>query len=374
MNKNLISRTIRSFLWRTGIGRLVASLFWRKVNGGPGFRYLYRKSTTVFDSLTYNFESSQLVDHLRAEAAEWNNQEEYVLEIENAIVEPERCLAIRNFNQLVEQSVVYRATYQYPFILEYLLPKANYVRITEAVLYDGSATRSYYHHFVNAVNSIHMMDKVSLPGNIPFIISREMFEKPFFQYLYNKSAKFRGLNWLVQEENQWLKVQRLYKLQSVHFAREPWMKTKKLYDSKNVTPERKVFLSRDRKLYSRGLINEEEIISLLAGFGFETIYAEHLPIEEQAKIFAETKYLVALTGMGLVQQFFMDYEKASILEVTPADRIVSEYFWLSNALGISYFDIIVGTKRNFNGNYYVNPELLKVQVLKMLKRETPPVV
>jgi capsular polysaccharide biosynthesis protein len=65
--------------------------------------------------------------------------------------------------------------------------------------------------------------------------------------------------------------------------------------------------------------------SILQGLGFETIYAEHLTLDEQISVFQEAKYVVALHGAGLVQQIFMNPATAHILEIMPRDYMIALY-------------------------------------------------
>ena len=127
----------------------------------------------------------------------------------------------------------------------------------KAVVYDGNASRNYYHHFVNAVNSMYLLHKSNnLSTNIPLIVNRKIFRSPFFNYLYSNSEKFRAYNWVIQEPNEWFYVKTVYKLQCLHFDKSPWLFTRNLYTIKSVEPFRKVFLSRDKNHFQRCLQNE----------------------------------------------------------------------------------------------------------------------
>ena len=362
----LIHKIILSVLWRTGLGKLIGSLFWKRISTGPGIQTLYLNKVEVFKSMPIDFEDKSLNEFLKTQTQKWNFQEEFVVLLKNVLVEPDRLLGIQNFNKLIEQTVVYKHAYQYPYILPYLFNRKKIINLEQAVLYDGSASRNYYHHLVDAVSSLQVLKNINLPVNIPYLITRKSFDMNFFQLLYNKSSDFRNINWRIIEPNEWVRVKDLYKAQALHFGKETWEHTKILYDTVADKPYRKIFLSRDKKIYSRSLTNESAIENLLLKYGFEKIYAEHIPIEEQAKLFASTKYLVALEGMGLVQQFFMNNYEAHIIELMPSNRKMPGYYWLAYALGIKYYDILVGTNMNKQGNYEINPAVLEKMIIKML--------
>ena len=361
-----LKRIIRSFLWRSRIGRYIAEKFWKKVSNGKGLRYLYYNEAEIFADIPSEFPDPVISAFIKQDSKRWSKQNEFILEIENALVEPERCLAIRNWNELIDQSVVTKFDYQFPYILPYLINRKKTVQIDQAVLYDGSATRNYYHHFVNALNSLYIhFSKQMLPADIPFIISRKMFNQPFFQFIYQRSEELRRLNWHIQEEGEWLKVKKLYKLQCLHFDPKPWQWCRKLYQLDVVRPYRKVFINRDKRRFGRYLQNEQEIVSLLQRYGFEMRFMEDMGIEEQARLFQEAKYVVALTGMALIQQFFMNYDEAHVIEIMPNNRLMPEYYWQANTMGISYYDIIVGGDMVKGKAYTLDPLVLENAIKRM---------
>lgn len=378
---NIITRAVRSFLWRSKIGRFVAEKFWIRRNAGDDMRYILYNEANVIEDLPICFEEEVFNNFLRNDLDKWDIQKqvEYVLEVKDVLIEPERSLGTKGLNQLIEQTVVFTADYQYPYIFPHLLHRHKAKIIEAAVLYDGSATRNLYHHLIETVCRLSMLPKTDLPMDIPIIVNKFVYNSPFFQYLFSRSPYFKSFNWLIQEPHEWLQVKKLYRPKALYFGKESWEFTRKLYNLGEVTPSKKIFLSRDKKRYTRGLSNEVEVIDMLHSYGFEVVYAEHLSVDEQVKLFQETEYLVALTGMGLIQQFFMCYEKAHIIEVIPVNRLMPEYYCQAYSLGIKYYDVVLGddidgvpmsnsTHKRYDGlkEYEVNIAKLEAAVLKML--------
>jgi len=378
---NILTRAVRSILWRTGIGRKVGEIYWKKRNEGEDLKYLFYNKKDVFKNIPINFADERYNAFLKKDLEHWKFQEEYILEMDNVTIEPERCLGTKGVNQLIEQTVVYKQDYQYPYILTHLLNRKKTKKIEEAILYDGSATRNYFHHLVEAVSSLSMFNEIQFRRDIPLIINRAMYDQKIFQYLLNNSKIFKSFNWKIQEPNEWLEVSKLYRLRALHFDAKTWKYTKELYNVQDITPFRKVFLSRDKKLYTRGLANEDDVISMLKKYDFEVVYAEHLTVDEQIKVFQETKYLVALTGMGLIQQFFMNYEEAHVIEIIPINRLMPEYYCQAFVLGIKYYDVVLGddvnlleaekneSPKRYEGlkEYNMNIPILEAAVNRMLK-------
>ena len=378
---NIFTRALRSFLWRSKIGRSTAEKFWERRNAGDDMRYLFYNEASVIEDLPICFEEEIFNEFLRDDLGKWDIQKqvEYVLEVDDVLVEPERCLGTKGLNQLIEQTVVFTADYQYPYILPHLLHRNNPKFLKAAVLYDGSATRNLYHHLVETVCRLSVLSKSNLPTDIPVIVNRFVYDSPFFQYLFSRSPYFQSFNWLIQEPDEWMQIEKLYRPKALYFGNESWSFTRKLYNLEEVIPSKRVFLSRDKKRFTRGLSNEMEVIDMLQNYGFEVAYAEHLSVDEQVKLFQETEYLVALTGMGLIQQFFMSYEKAHIIEIIPVNRLMPEYYCQAYSLGIKYYDVVLGedidgipmsnsNHKRHDGlkEYEVNISKLESAVLKML--------
>lgn len=357
---------IKAILERTGIGPVVAKKFWKEidVDVDGDAQYMYYNEVEVFNNIPIQFEDSELSELIKKDSEKWSRQDEYILEIKDAFVEPERCLIVKDGKKFLKQSAILDS--QYPYILPYYLNRKEVIHLEEAVVYDGYASANFYHHIKDVVNSMHMLSKINLSPQVPLIINRKSFQSRYFQYLYQNNDEFRSFNWIVQEPSQWIKIDKLYKFRSVPYGKEAWLKTLSWYNIKPVKSWRRVFLSRDINKYNRCLNNESDIRQLLKSYGFEIIYAEHLSIREQIQLFSETKYLIALHGAGLVQQLFMDYNEAHIIEIMPRDYIIALYYWQAYILGVKYYDVVVGERMDSQKNYILDKKILQRAVQNML--------
>ncbi|WP_078062798.1 glycosyltransferase family 61 protein [Solirubrum puertoriconensis] len=361
------NQLVRSFLWHSGLGRKVAAKYWQNKEEGTGFNYIHRQKIDVFSGIPVRFEDELYSKFIKADSERWRFQEEYVLEIDDVLLEPERLLGTRPNRELVEQTVVYKGDRQYPYILNHLMRPKQPTELPVAIWYDGSATRNYYHHFVDALSSLQQLERSNLPKSTPLLITRKMYEQSFFQYLYKRSAFLQGLNWYVVENEEWVHVGKLYKLQSAHFSPDTWRAMRTMYELPDTKPWRKVFLSRDKQKYGRYLANEVEAIAVMQKHGFEVVYAEHLTMEEQVQLFQETEYLVALHGAGLIQQFFMNYDHGHIIEIMPSNYLQPLYYWQAYAAGMRYYDVVVGGDMREGKEYWVDVPRLEAAVVRMLQ-------
>lgn len=365
----LLKKAVRNVLWRSGVGRRVAEYYWRSRESGEGFRFLYREKEDIFADIPTRFSDVIFSEFIADDSKYWSMQESFVVEVTDVILEPERLLGIRAGRQLVEQTVTYKFDRQYPYILPYWLRPAKTTQLKQAIWYDGSATRNYFHHLVDALISLEQLERSELPADIPLLITQQMYETVYFQYLYQRSPKLQKLNWYVVGNHEWVHVGKLYKLQTAPYQPHAWQMMRELYVLPSKQAWRKVFLNRDRNRYGRYLDNEAEIVAMLKYHGFEEVFAENLSIEEQATLFQETEYLVALHGAGLIQQFFMNYEQAHIIEIMPQNYLQPLYYWQAYTLGIHYFDVIVGGPMRNGKEYPVDVVRLEDAVQRMLKSQ-----
>ena len=362
-----LKKAVRNVLWHSGLGRRVAERYWQNRDSGEGFRFLYREKEDVFADIPSRFSDVIFSEFIAADSKRWSIQESFAVEIADVTLEPERLLGIRAGRQLVEQTVTYKFDRQYPYILPYLLRPAKTTQLEQAVWYDGSATRNYFHHLVDALISLEQLERSKLPADIPLLITQQMYDTVYFQYLYQRSPQLQQLNWYVVGDQEWVQVGKLYKLQTAPFQRHAWQTMRELYALPTKQVWRKVFLNRDRKRYGRYLDNEAEVVAMLKRHGFEEVFAENLSMQEQATLFQETAYLVALHGAGLIQQFFMNYEQAHIIEIMPQNYLQPLYYWQAYTLGIHYFDVIVGGPMRDGKEYLVDVVRLEAAVERMLK-------
>jgi capsular polysaccharide biosynthesis protein len=369
--QNILTRFTRFVLWRTGLGRKVAARFWQIRSDDSVHEQLLMRQENVFDDLPTEFDDPVFSAFLAEDSAKWNTQTEYVIGIDDVLIEPERLLGTSGFNGLIEQTVVFKHDRQYPYILPHLLHRNSAKPLEKAVLYDGSATRNYYHHFVDALSSLTVWDRTDLPRDLPLLVNRYVYEQPFFQYLYKRSHQFRSLNWRIVEPGEWLRVGKLYKMQALHFSKDTWHQMRQMYEMPESRPHRRVFLNRDRKLYSRYLTNEDEVWAMLQRHGFEMVLAEHLTIDQQAQMFQETEHMVALHGAGMIQMFYMNPEFSQVIELMPADYLMPLYYWQAYTMGMRYYDVVVGGELQNGKDYAVDLQKLEAAVVRMLANDSP---
>jgi hypothetical protein len=358
-------RAVKHVLWKTGIEPACNRFIWNKIQDDRSFHLLHSREFEFFKNLPVRFANRYFSEYIALDSAKWSKQQEYVLLIEDALVEPRNCLVCKPPNKFVMQSTTVEIQIQ---PMSALWSRAT-SHLESAVLYDGYASKNYYHHIADAVNNLHLLKECSFPPDMPFIINRSVWESPFFQHLRQRDRKFGSINWRIQEKNEWLNVGELYRLRSATQLGENWLKTREMYNPPVVESSERIFLSRDPKKVGRTLRNETEVERMLQRKGFRKVYAENLDLDAQMRLFASTKYLVALHGAGLIQQIFMNYGESHVIEIMPSNYMMPHYYWLAFTLGLRGYDVVIGGTLGRDQSFLADLASVEAAVDKMLRNQ-----
>ncbi|MBE9094356.1 tetratricopeptide repeat protein [Tychonema sp. LEGE 07203] len=108
-------------------------------------------------------------------------------------------------------------------------------------------------------------------------------------------------------------------------------------DRKYLYPER-IYISRSKSSYRR-VINEEQVVQFLSGFGFVSVLLESMTVEEQITLFSRAKAIVAPHGSGLTNIIFCGSGTKVIELVSP--NYIRHYYWaIANQLNLPHYYVI----------------------------------
>lgn len=122
-------------------------------------------------------------------------------------------------------------------------------------------------------------------------------------------------------------------------------------------PER-IYISRENA-WNRKVINEEEVISYLAGYGFEKVTLESMTVAQQIQLFSSAKVIVAPHGAGLTNLVFC-HPGTKVIELFSPNYMPAYYWMISNHVYLDYYYLIckhrASSKRS--QDFYVHPKKL----------------
>ncbi|NET17110.1 MAG: DUF563 domain-containing protein [Okeania sp. SIO1H6] len=121
---------------------------------------------------------------------------------------------------------------------------------------------------------------------------------------------------------------------------------------------KRIYISR-KKASRRRVVNEEEVISFLDKFGFESITLESMSVAKQAALLASVKVVVAPHGAGLTNLVFCSYG-TKVIELFAPEYLVKYYWIVSNVCGLEYYYLLgeqlneESSKKSLHKNIFVD--------------------
>ncbi|MDB4540595.1 glycosyltransferase family 61 protein [bacterium] len=109
--------------------------------------------------------------------------------------------------------------------------------------------------------------------------------------------------------------------------------------SKLGAPSSRLYISR-RLAGRRRIVNEAEILGVLADHGFQTLLAEETPWEQQVKLVAKAEFLLSNHGAGLTNMLAME-AGTRVMEIREReDQHNNCFFTLASTLGLGYYYLL----------------------------------
>ena len=135
-----------------------------------------------------------------------------------------------------------------------------------------------------------------------------------------------------------------------------------------------VYISR-RDAQFRNVTNEEALLSLVKGYGFEDFALSPMSFAEQAKLFASAKVILSPHGAGLTNLMFCK-EGTKVIEFYAGGYVKPTYYNLSRKSGLEYHYLVFGPRSAASGtkegvplNIEVNLTQLKQTLDKVLRSD-----
>ncbi|WP_088834738.1 glycosyltransferase family 61 protein [Paenibacillus tyrfis] len=99
-----------------------------------------------------------------------------------------------------------------------------------------------------------------------------------------------------------------------------------------------IYISRENAKY-RKVINEEEIINHLNGFGFKKVTLESMKVTQQVQLFSCAKLIIAPHGAGLTNLVFCK-PGTKVIELFNPYYMPSYYWMISNLVHLDYYYLV----------------------------------
>ena len=283
----------------------------------------------------------------------------YIVSVEDCVIEPVRGWGITNKNQLVFDSISnnsWRESY-HPDYFKYKANKKKAISLQEVVSINMiNGGEDNYWHFLHDLLGEVTLALQYIPRKVPFLISKNLSDKSFFKQAILQSPRLASLQWIVRDHHYY-KARKAWFIQTMPSSNEQFFNIQALLqvpDASALQAGRKVFLTRSRKRI-RFLKNSVELEAIAQNHGYEVIDTDGLSLQEQIKLFSETKWLIGIHGAGLTNVLYRKNAPMKVLELLPADYLQPHYFWLSKGMGHEY-TCILGSTSAIDTSFEVSPQ------------------
>jgi hypothetical protein len=294
----------------------------------------------------------------------------YILEVEDCIIEPKFGWAISAVNdKLVFDSISNNSWIEsyYPDHSKYKLEKTKAVPLEVAISINmlKGGENNYWHFLHDLMGEVALALK-DLPQGIPFLVSRNLYEKKYFQNALLISPRLAAQQWIVRDETTYYRIAKAWFIQTMPNSNEQFFAVRELLNVPDSDPQsnRKVFLTRSQQRI-RHLKNNAVIEKIAQQYGFEIIDTDSFSLQQQIKLFGETNYLIGIHGAGLTNQLFRKDAPMLLLELLPADYLQPHYFWLNKGMGHQY-DCLVGTASALDTSFEIDAEAFEIKIKSWL--------
>ncbi|QEC41038.1 glycosyltransferase family 61 protein [Pseudobacter ginsenosidimutans] len=126
----------------------------------------------------------------------------------------------------------------------------------------------------------------------------------------------------------------------------------------------KIYISR-RHAKKRKVLNEEALIQLLIGEGFQVFSPEKMSLEEQAALYRQAEIIIAPHGASQVNLLFC-HPGATIIEIFSEKWVNPCYWGLANRLDLRYGYLIGGESWNDNAYGVESDVVVDIQEMQKL--------
>jgi len=288
------------------------------------------------------------------------SQEEFILEFNQSCwIEPDCGWAIVSPHRLLYYSLgVSRTLFQPKPGLLAFWKRRKTISLAKAISLRDTGEENYFHWYNDVLAKLFLLRQHHIAiDRIPVIVSRKLWDKPYFRYYYERSPLLQSLQWIVQDD-EYIRCESAIFCKPLTHRRDLWSEITTVFDFASTRPPlRKIFLTR-HKTRLRFIENSDEIETICQHLGYDVVDADTLSPQQQLELFSSVTHLVGIHGAGLTNMIFCS-AGCRVLELFPPPDLgylPYHYILLAKIKGFRYRALIGRPPgERFSGGFRVDP-------------------
>ncbi|MFM1874830.1 MAG: hypothetical protein RL266_567 [Bacteroidota bacterium] len=336
----------------------IKSLFWKiDDNGNQPIHHIEIKP--------FENEPTDFGDHRVDSAVKYHNDKwfhnELVVKAQHATVEPQYAYAVNGLRSIIGASI--RTRNNLPSPLPLIRSKLLHERaaLKKAVLFDGSMGGNYMHFFSDVFHKIYLLERFT-ELDCPILVGPAVFGKSMMGYIM-KESPYRHLQWMCLKQP--VLVEELWIARPMPYKAEYFHRTKRFFIEKDLPRQQSKYIFLNRIGTSRCILNFSEIQKVLERNNVEVLATEKLSMKEQAQVFNLSARVIGIHGAAFTNLLYCNYAETKVLELCSANRIGTQFYWLSTALGMDW-NMMLGSDADENQSFTLDPFEFERRLIEFL--------
>jgi len=340
------------------LNEIIKSAFWQIED--EGFEILHKRSVKPFENAELPFRDQRVVETVKYHNEKWFHNE-IVVKAKNATVEPQYAYAIDGLRTIIGASIRTRENLPspIPMIKAKFLGKKKSLK--KAILFDGTMGGNYNHFYADVFHKMYVLPEFT-ELDCPILVGPAIWEKSMMKFIRNDSP-YKNLDWQLITEP--VEAEELWVSRPMPFDKNHWLKTKQIFIKEDIpiTEKKAIFLNRVNT--TRTILNFDEIEKILTKHGVEVFVPEKLSMAEQAAAFNTTTHVISIHGAALTNLMYCNHSKTKVLELCSNNRIGTQFYWLSTALGMEW-DMMLGSEADSNQSFTLDASAFEERLIEFL--------
>lgn len=224
---------------------------------------------------------------------------------------------------------------------------------------------NYYHFYMDVLGKMDLLNQAGLDPSLPLVLAQYAHDLPFARDLL-ACPPLSQRHWIVPK-NEYVRAERVIFCRT---SRPLKNRVSFLLKSLNIPvqyshEEKRIFLNRSG---TRRLTNIEAIQPILDKYSFQIVDAAKMSVEEQIRLFAGTRYLIAIHGAGITNIIFRGQGPLSLLELHHEQLLNLDHKRMCDEMG-HHWDHLEGKMapgHPHHADFAVSPEQLEAKIEALL--------